>query len=493
MPNQMVSLNTAVSPYGSELTRIEEAKKLAQLMQQEGANPIQPYSYNGIQAPIAPTQGLAKLAKALLGKSMARDAETERKDLVTKAQSEADNWITSMAQADQPVQATAADVEDRQQGMDMGSGAAPMAVGEQLAGPMSKQERMALMLKGMQNPLTSTAAQSMLGNDQALERAKALKSLNAVQMIPADQVRQMGLPPGAYQRDANGKISMIGSSSGLPASPIQSWAKHQELVKQYGENSPQVRTFESFVRANQVINRGNQIDVVSGATAAPLANFGVGTKPQDSIDEKGNRIISTPGRPGGTPGMAQPAAPGAGQPVAPGGPTIQQLPHTMEQSRAASNAYSELNTKTGLVAQDIDRALGMADNWTVGAASVVSGIPGTPAHNLAALLNTIKANVGFDQLQAMRASSPTGGALGQVSERENILLQSVMGSLEQSQSPAQFKANLARLKEVLAGREARMKAAFDQDFGGRQPAQGPATPQPSAPSPGGGIKFLGFE
>ena len=65
-----------------------------------------------------------------------------------------------------------------------------------------------------------------------------------------------------------------------------------------------------------------------------------------------------------------------------------------------------------------------------------------------ALLDTVEANIGFDKLQQMRAASPTGGALGQVSERENKLLQATYGSLSQSQSEEQFKRNLRRLRET---------------------------------------------
>lgn len=81
-------------------------------------------------------------------------------------------------------------------------------------------------------------------------------------------------------------------------------------------------------------------------------------------------------------------------------------------------------------------------------ASTLSSIPGTAAHDVAKLLDGIKANVAFDKLQQMREASPTGGALGAVSDREMALLQATLGSLEQSQSSQQFKENLGRLKTV---------------------------------------------
>jgi hypothetical protein len=111
-----------------------------------------------------------------------------------------------------------------------------------------------------------------------------------------------------------------------------------------------------------------------------------------------------------------------------------------------SNAYAETTL------QDIRRARDFATDYTLipntGIGSWLSWVPGTTARNLDATLNTIKANIGFDRLQQMRENSPTGGALGQISDRENKLLQSVFGSLEQAQDEATFLYNLNRLEET---------------------------------------------
>jgi hypothetical protein len=48
----------------------------------------------------------------------------------------------------------------------------------------------------------------------------------------------------------------------------------------------------------------------------------------------------------------------------------------------------------------------------------------------------------------MRDASPTGGALGQVSERELALLNGALGSLKQSQTKEQLRANLANVKRI---------------------------------------------
>jgi len=106
--------------------------------------------------------------------------------------------------------------------------------------------------------------------------------------------------------------------------------------------------------------------------------------------------------------------------------------------------------QAGIVSFDIDRALDQSQGaFTTGfTGSLVSSVPGTPAFDLKATLDGIKANVGFGQLQQMRENSPTGGALGSVSENENRLLQSVLGNVEQSQSEEQLTRNLSRLKVI---------------------------------------------
>lgn len=100
------------------------------------------------------------------------------------------------------------------------------------------------------------------------------------------------------------------------------------------------------------------------------------------------------------------------------------------------------------VISTIDDAYSRINPFTAGlGGAVLSSIAGTEARDVEGLLNTILANLGFDELKAMRAASPTGGALGQVSERENVLLQSAVRSLENSQSPDQIRKNLALVRK----------------------------------------------
>jgi hypothetical protein len=106
--------------------------------------------------------------------------------------------------------------------------------------------------------------------------------------------------------------------------------------------------------------------------------------------------------------------------------------------------------QANLLSEDIDRAVGMARDYkwipNTGVGAWVSKIPGTRAHDLDQMLEGIGARISFDSLQEMRANSPTGAALGSISDQEGRSLRSTFGSLSQSQSEEEFVYNLERLK-----------------------------------------------
>lgn len=157
-------------------------------------------------------------------------------------------------------------------------------------------------------------------------------------------------------------------------------------------------------------------------------------------------------------------------------------------------ALAQSKIQNDVVGDSIDQAIKNADGYTSGfMGSVTSNIPGTKAYDLSNTLNTVRANLGFDKLQDMRNNSPTGGALGQVSEQENRLLQSTWGSVEQSQSPAQLKANLTRIKQIRQQFQQLRQRAYDMDVAryGKANVPDPVTgqlpgkatqPQASAPA-----------
>lgn len=148
-----------------------------------------------------------------------------------------------------------------------------------------------------------------------------------------------------------------------------------------------------------------------------------------------------------------------------------QVQKEFTQPKAESQAI-QARGRGQFVTSMIDKAIEQISPLTAGPGAMTRGIPGTGAKDLSETLNTIRANLGFERLQEMRASSPTGGALGQVSEMENKLLQSVWGSLDQSQSPSQLKENLGKARQAVVDSWQRIADAYEKDYGKPMPTEG---------------------
>lgn len=77
---------------------------------------------------------------------------------------------------------------------------------------------------------------------------------------------------------------------------------------------------------------------------------------------------------------------------------------------------------------------------------ILGNVGGSGAIDLKSQIDTVRANLAFDRLQAMRDASPTGGALGSITERELTLLQSTLANLDPAQSQKQLAENLDRVE-----------------------------------------------
>ncbi|HMJ58375.1 MAG TPA: hypothetical protein VK467_04515 [Gemmatimonadales bacterium] len=115
---------------------------------------------------------------------------------------------------------------------------------------------------------------------------------------------------------------------------------------------------------------------------------------------------------------------------------------------AVSEEYAKERQRR--IVQSVDEMMNQTDWTTVGPAAYASGVPGTPALAFKKQMETLHSNIAFGELAEMRAASKTGGALGQVSDKEGTLLQSTLGALDQKMSPEQFKGQLAKIKQTLA-------------------------------------------
>ena len=108
-------------------------------------------------------------------------------------------------------------------------------------------------------------------------------------------------------------------------------------------------------------------------------------------------------------------------------------------------------SKADIVVNKVDEALSKVGFWTTGLtgdirSTMVGRATGSGAYDLDKTIDTIKANIGFQELADMRAASPTGGALGQIAVRELEFLQAALGSLDKGQSQTQLTENLKAVK-----------------------------------------------
>ena len=105
----------------------------------------------------------------------------------------------------------------------------------------------------------------------------------------------------------------------------------------------------------------------------------------------------------------------------------------------------------------------------------------TNATNAQALLDTIQAKGQFGALSKMRAASPTGGALGNVSDTEGRTLRDSFAVLKQSQGTAAFKQHLEDYINNIEAAKARANDAYSLDYEYRNSDAAPAAPgMPSA-------------
>jgi hypothetical protein len=103
---------------------------------------------------------------------------------------------------------------------------------------------------------------------------------------------------------------------------------------------------------------------------------------------------------------------------------------------------------------------------TTGATGALLGLlPGTAAYDQKATIETLEADAAFSALQRMRDASKTGGALGNVSERELDLLKATAGSLRVGQSKEQFRENLGQYVERYNEAMLNVYDAFVADYG----------------------------
>jgi len=131
----------------------------------------------------------------------------------------------------------------------------------------------------------------------------------------------------------------------------------------------------------------------------------------------------------------------------------------------ARNSHAKFKRTQKNQANKIKRAREGISNWSAGfGGTMISQLPGTPAKNIERLLGSIQARLAFTELENMRASSPTGGAVGQLTDAEREALADAVEPINQDQTVNDLLDNLGRLQNYMDELGIATESAFAEDW-----------------------------
>jgi len=179
----------------------------------------------------------------------------------------------------------------------------------------------------------------------------------------------------------------------------------------------------------------------------------------------------------------------------PGGPTTTNLSPKEIQVREAkfpqaNLAVKSFESKADTVLKDIERLRNHPGLSSI--TGIAAGrLPGVTAQGREALelYEKVVAGLQFKELQDMRNASPTGGALGNVSNQEGTQLRQAAGALSRVQEKGSVQSELDRIADSILGSKSRIREAFDLTYEYKPSATGggaPPSPPPSPPTGAGG-------
>lgn len=295
---------------------------------------------------------------------------------------------------------------------------------------------------GTQGIITSAQQDAERARARQDQQAKieALRTLG-----PAEAVRQGLVTSQEAEGFANAEF--IGQPEVARTAEVAG-PNGEKLIQSFDKRgNPMGQPVPAYMAPVQV-NRGGRIEFVQ-PTAGQSFTVEMSPAERDAA-ARGWATVSQGERRLAQEGSAGARAP-AGYRFTPEG-NLEAIPGGPADIKAGEAGAQRAKSQEAAVAQadrviaKVDQALSSVGPMSAGFGSLTSGIPMTPARNLQATLDTIKANLGFAELQAMREASPTGGALGAIAVQELNALQATVASLDQAQSPAQLRRSLEEIR-----------------------------------------------
>lgn len=180
-------------------------------------------------------------------------------------------------------------------------------------------------------------------------------------------------------------------------------------------------------------------------------------------------------------------------------PSGVQLPAKERQNREAkypqaTAAVKTYETKSEQLARDLETLANHPGLDGISGA-IYGRLPSGTKDSMAAQekYNAIVARGGFTELADMRAASPTGGALGNVSNQEGQYLRDAFASIGRTQSRDDLKAALIEAAKRVRESKGRIREAYDMTYEYRDNAAPASTPPPAPKPPAVGIVQNGYK
>ena len=440
----------APTDYTTEAADIERSRKYAELLRQQSMEgvPLPSTPAGGFTPNISWTQGLAKMLQAYSGRKGMDEATARSRALAERFRTEGQDTLQRGMQAYQGTPARAIDEapldpeaagRGDMQGAPVnvpaqpGNPAAAMAI---MGGhPMTQGYSGALMAQMLkaQDPYTLAPGAVRMGPGNAPVAAAPFKP-----ELPKEHV----VNGTVYRSTPDGVKPLGGPGEGTWGEP-------------YPLNGAMVQRNALTGQVRQAVNREPQIHVTQepAITAVTLKN---------PDDPTGNSTIVVDGRTGRKIGE---------------GP---KLTATGTQEQKLSLGLPQAKLRVESMGQNLDRldaALGELDK-DKGLTNITGTLMGrTPnltnaATGAQAQLNSIKSQIFQSSLQAMREASKTGGAVGNVSDREGDKLERTIAALDQAQGTPDFKRQLKKAQDQIRLSKQLIDTAFQEQYGGVQSRNG---------------------
>lgn len=276
------------------------------------------------------------------------------------------------------------------------------------------------MLAGMAMGSTPQESMSMAGRVMAVHggQREQQQRVLAHQNQTLKFLTSKGVDPGTASYLATDPEAMRAWFSESQKGAKPQW-KMGEIFDDQGR--PQKIMYDERNPSRFNVIGGAKSDAITPDAEAQKIRISQASKPETHITVGGGKYGTIPE------GYELKESPeGARLATIPGGPKdTSKQDHAKAESQATS---TDIITGAAQHARDAVSSATLPTTGTAGA--ILSGISETGAAEVYRQVETIKANAKVENLQAMRASSPTGAGLGAVSDSENAMLAAKAGTLD---------------------------------------------------------------